>query len=256
MNNIRMVIKPEETQGDLIAALLEETERELDDPFIFSAVYDPQTSTLQLNCTRKNATYSIDKVVTTLFPRICDAPEEIHYMNAPLEKWLIQFKPSLHKLVEEVYPAYQNMYPDKQDLLSILFITVIKLYNKGYYLHKSLISRSFRNDLNCSIRKQKYFTDCASLDALMPNSDESLTLADTIADPENMEERVEYEDYVKYMFNLIKEEMLKHMSQLSFDMLMIQIQNKTIEPSTARMLRKMRDKFAPDYIPRPNRRKS
>lgn len=256
MHNIKMVIKPEETQGDFIAALLEETERELDDPFIFSAIYDPRTTTLKLNCTKKNAIYSINNVVATLFQRIVQHPDQIHYMNAPLEKWLIQFKPTLHQIVEGVYPAYCKLYPDKQDLLSMLFITVIKLYNKGYYLHKQLIKKSFVNDLNMSIRQQKHFTDCQSLDAPDPQSDGSITIGEKVADPTDIEEEIAYEDWVKYMFETIKKEMLQHMSQLSFDMMMIQIENKTIDPRTSKMLQKMRDKFGSDYIPRPNARRN
>lgn len=256
MHNIKMVIKPEETRGDFVAALLEETECELDDPFIFSAIYDPKTMTLKLNCTKKNAVYSINNVVATLFQRIVQQPEQIHYMNAPLEKWLIQFKPTLHQIVESVYPAYYKLYPDKQDLLSILFITVIKLYNKGYYLHKYLIRQAFIKDLNMSIRKQKHFTDCQSLDAPNSQTDPNLTIGDMIADPTDIEEELEYKDWVKYMFGMIKEEMLRQMSQLSFDMMMIQIENKTIDSRTSKMLAKMRDKFASDYKPRPNARRN
>lgn len=261
MHNIKMVIKPEETRGDFIAALLEETEHELDDPFIFSAIYDPRTTTLKLNCTKKNAIYSINNVVATLFQRIVQHPDQIHYMNAPLEKWLIQFKPTLHQIVEGVYPAYYKLYPDKQDLLSMLFVTVIKLYNKGYYLHKQLIKKSFVNDLNMSIRQQKHFTDCQSLDApdsqsAAQSDDNIILVGETIADPTDIEEEIEYQDWVKYMFEAVKEEMLQHMSQLSFDMMMIQIENKKIDSRTSKMLTKMREIFGSKYIPRPNARRN
>lgn len=256
MYNYLLVIKPDETLQDLLQELQEETSHELDDIFIFSAVYEPKKKLIKLNTTDENNTYSLGGPNISKFLETClSAPDETHYINAPLAKWIVQYRPMMCQLVEEAYPAYKKMYPEKDDLYSILGYTITYLYNKGYYLHKYIIKRSFINNLNHSIRKQKHFQDCASLDAPVFENG-STTLADTVPDRNDAITRFEEDEYNHFLFELIKEEMLKTMSQLSFDMILVQLESKTLTPASSKALSKMRAKFAPYNIPRPNARKN
>lgn len=253
MYNVKVVIKPEETFDDLVEELLSESNKKPDDRFIFSAIYEPKQNAISLNIAKTNNAYTARDVVKELFNRIQEAPEARHYLNAPLDKWLTQFRPSLISMVDSIYLQYEKCYPDKQDLLQILYESIIILYNKGYYLHKSLIFRSFVNRLNRSIRKSKHFTDTVSFES--PVKDEgNLTLADVIADENDSLSKYEEDDYTQFLFNEIKKIMLESMSQLSFDMLMIQLENKCIMPSSAKALMSVRKKIGSKYVPRPNRR--
>lgn len=252
MHNYVFVIKQEQTLSDLIEEISEETSCELDDIFIFSAMYNEKKHELRLNCTKNNNAYSMSHLMDWL-EECLTHPDETHYKNAPIEQWLIQFEPSLANLVEEVYPRYKKMYPDKNDLKSILYLSIMKLYDKGYYLHKFIIRKTFVNDLNRSIRKEKYFADKRSLDQPL-SSDNSFTLADVVPDKEDAIMTYEERDYSEYLFNLIKTEMLTKMSELSFDMILLQIQSKTITPNTAKVLRDLRKKFSPNTAKRRNRK--
>lgn len=256
MYSYLLVIKPDETLQDLLQELQEETSHELDDIFIFSAVYEPKKKLIKLNTTNENNTYSLSEPNITKFLETClSAPNNIHYINAPLAKWIVQYRPMMCQLVEEAYPTYKKMYPEKDDLYGILGYTITYLYNKGFYLHKYIIKRSFINNLNKSIRKQKHFQDCKSLDA--PICEEgAATLADIVPDSNDVITRFEEDEYNHFLFELIKEEMLKTMSQLSFDMILVQLESKTLTPASSKVLSKMRAKFAPYNIPRPNARKN
>ena len=256
MYSYSLVIKPDETLQDLLQELQEETSHELDDIFIFSAVYVPRKKLIKLNTTDENNTYSLSGPNMTKFLETClSAPDESHYINAPLAKWIVQYRPMMCQLVEEAYPAYKKMYPEKDDLYGILGYTITYLYNKGFYLHKYVIKKSFINNLNHSIRKQKHFQDCKSLDA--PLCEEgAATLADIVPDRNDVITRFEEDEYNHFLFELIKGEMLKTMSQLSFDMILIQLESKTLTPASSKALSKMRAKFAPYNIPRPNARKN
>lgn len=256
MYSYLLVIKPDETLQDLLQELQEETSHELDDIFIFSAVYEPKKKLLKFNSTDNNNTYSLSEPNMNKFLETClSAPDESHYINAPLAKWIVQYRPMMCQLVEEAYPVYKKMYPEKDDLYSILGYTITYLYNKGFYLHKYIIKRSFINNLNKSIRKQKHFQNCQSLDA--PAFEEgAITLADIVPDRNDAITRFEEDEYSHSLFELIKEEMLKTMSQLSFDMILVQLESKTLTPASSKALSKMRAKFAPYNIPRPNAHKN
>lgn len=256
MYSYSLVIKPDETLQDLLQELQEETSHELDDIFIFSAVYEPKKKLLKFNSTDNNNTYSLSGPNMSKFLQDCiSAPDESHYINAPLAKWIVQYRPMMCQLVEEAYPTYKKMYPEKDDLYGILGYTITYLYNKGFYLHKYIIKRSFINNLNKSIRKQKHFQDCKSLDA--PICEEgAATLADIVPDSNDVITRFEDDEYNHFLFELIKGEMLKTMSQLSFDMILVQLESKTLTPASSKALSKMRAKFAPYNIPRPNARKN
>ena len=183
-------------------------------------------------------------------------------MVPPLEIYLTTYKPMLYKMVNKAYPYYQRLIPDKDDLMSTLLLTIVKLHAKGYYLHNTLIYKCFTNDLNMEVRKIKHFTDCQSLDTPIGQDEDgkTITLGDKVECPVASEEaRQQFtyteRDYWEDMFERIKDAMLQDMSQLSFDRILIQLKSKTITTEVSRTLTRYRKEFNPTYIPRPRARK-
>lgn len=267
MYNINVVVKPDETVNDIIEQICLSENIEYDDPFAFSAIMVKDSeqenfSKLKINCIEpvEDNPFTPLTLIKTLFEK--PAKENgIRYVVAPLEQYLSIYKPMLLKMVNDVYPHYKNLIPDKEDIMSILYLTIVRLNHKGYYLHNHLIRKSFINELNMEVRKSKYFENVQSLDAQFGQDEEgsTLTLGDQLPCPVSTEiarEQMYYteEDYWQDMFEEIRAAMLEDMSQLSFDRIMIQIKSKTIETSTSRILSKYRQEFNPGYIPRPNRK--
>lgn len=251
MTNIKVVIKPEETLTDLLTELCDEANLGEDDLFCFSAIADKQGN-LKINIAPKEQNVNVytPRDIATYF---CKNWYEgiITYIQPQLEQWIQLFRPLLFSMVEKVYPVYQKLIPDKQDILSTLYEVIIILYNKGYYLHNRLIYSSLIHNLNKQIRKSKNFQDMKSFDEPISNRSDD-TLADVIPDPNSCLDILEDQEYWQSIFDTIKEEMLKEISQLSFDRILLQLEYKCVDTQTAKFIAKYRQKYNPNYIPRPN----
>lgn len=233
-----------------------------DDHFAFSAIMtkDPKDQNqriLKINClSTDDNPYTPTTLIDAL--RTPAQSADTHYVVPPLELWLSTFRPLLHKMVNKAFPYYQRCIPDKEELMCILNLCVVCLYDQGYYLHNNLIYRSFINQLNKEVRKLKHFTDVVSLDEEIVQEDgRSVTRLEQLEDPitsEQSHEQFHYtvKDHREDMFNKIKDTMLKDMSQLSFDRILIQLKSKTITSDTSRKIQKYRQMFNPNDPARPN----
>lgn len=265
IQNYKVLIKPEETQSDLIAEICDDLSISADEPFAFSAIETITTNNLteiKVNCLipHKSNPYTPTTLINSLFSCTPAGKSHTRYVQPPLDQWLNLFTPLLHKMVHKAYPFYQKLFT-QSELLSTLYLTVVKLYKKNYYLHNTLIYRSFINELNMEVRHIKRHQDDLSIDTEVGHDteDNPLTIGDTLIDQQATDEANELthytlQDYWQDMFEAIKAVMLDDMSQLSFDRIMIQIQSRTITPQVSRQLKKYRELFNPDYIPRPNAR--
>jgi len=257
MRNVNVLVKPQETIGDIIAQICTIEKLRPDEHFAFSAIMtrDAQEGyrQLKINCLPEDNPHTPQSLITTLFDQTDRNPQ---YVTPPLEQFLTVFRPMLYKMVNKAHPYYQKLIPDKEDMLSILFLSVVELHNKDYYLHNTLIYKAFINNLNKEIRKIKSFQDIKSLDEPLSSEDgEGSSLIDLIQDPEaHLFTEQSDEDYRRELFETIKAAMLKDMSQLSFDRILIQLKSQTIDTPTSRILSKYRTMFNPDFIPRPNAR--
>lgn len=267
MTNVNVLIKPEETQNDIIAEICDDCGIGPNEHFAFSAIMTPDKEDdgyyhLKINCLNPMSEnpFTPRDLVKNLLSKP-EPPNKVRYVQPPIEQWLTVFRPLLMKMVTKVHPRYENLIPDREELVSLLYLTVMKLYNQGYYLHQTLIQKSFVNELNMECRKLKGLAITDSLDAPIGEDDDGkpMTLLDQIADPESSAwaDRAKHyteEDYWDDMFERIKARMLEDMSELQFDRILIQLKSMTIDRSTSYKLDKYRQIFNPNYTPRPNRK--
>lgn len=146
MQNYKVLIKPEETQADLVAEICDDLSISFDEPFAFSAIEAPTKeglSELKVNCLVPQRTnpYTPASLITSLFS--CTPQKSgVRYVQPPIDQWLVLFQPALHKMVSKAYPFYNKLFT-KDELMSTLYFSITKLYKKGYYLHNNLVYRSF-----------------------------------------------------------------------------------------------------------------
>ena len=272
MRNLKVTVSVKESCGDLIRKLSDlEGTHPTNSPFCFSAIMTKdkeevgkeQTYTIKFNILvaprEKSNVFTITEIAQKLYFNHKE-DENITYVMPPLETYMSVFKPNLYNMVNKAYKHYANLIPDKEELMAILMYSLVKLYNKGYYLHNSLIYKSFINELNMEIRKLKYHENDISIDEQVNSEEGTTTVGDLIPDQEEtFKAYSQYHytdiDYWEEMFNFIKKDMLKEMSQLSFDRILKQLETKTIDNRTAKLLMKYREKYNPDYSPRPNRKR-
>lgn len=265
ITNHTVLIKPEETAADIMYEICDDLNIGLNEPFAFSAIISPDKDNkecykLKINCINppEDNPYTPMELVSYLY-RQEPTSSGARYIQPPLEQWLQIFQPFLMTLVTRVHPRYERLIPDRDEMVSLLYVTIVKLYNKGYYLHQTLIKKTFVNDLNMECRKLKHLQNIESLDASIGQDDDgkNITLYDQISDTDSTEwakQALVYtvEDYKSDLFDTIKARMLEDMSELAFDRILIQLKSGTVDRSTSYKLDKYRQIFCPGYVPRPN----
>ena len=265
MTNVKVLIKPDETQQDIIAEICDECNIKPNEPFAFSAIIapdakDPEYQYLKINCIEpaKVNPYTPASLIQKLYS-IKPSSSGVRYVQAPLEQWLQVFRPFMSKLVTKVHPRYRLLMPERDDLVSILSLVICRLYNQGYYLHQTLIKKSFINELNmqCRVLKNDLLTD--SLDASVGQDDDGkdITLLETIPDKESTDwarNSVQYteKDYWDDVFEKLKAAMLEDMPEFQFNRILTQLKTNTVDRSTSYKLDKYRQIFNTGYTPRPN----
>lgn len=243
MHSITISVDQEDTTASVIKKIYEQEGIKEDTFFGFSCLLKP--GQLKINCLDEDNPYTPRTMIEELYKK---PKKDIMYVVAPLEQYFIVFRPMLHKMISKVYPVYCKAIPEKEEMMSILSLTIVQLYNKGYYLHNNLIFKSFICALNMHIRKSKKFQDANSLDQNMGSNEDGteLLLSDFIADEAATEEAHNLTHYTEKdlkqdVFEYVKKKMLESMSQLSFDRIMIQIKSNTIDSTTSERLRKYRE---------------
>lgn len=261
MTNVNVLIKPDETVLDIIAEICDECGIGPNEPFAFSAIVapdkqDPEFSRLKINCIepQKDNPYTVELLVRKLFVSARPSPTGVKYIQPPIEQWLTVFRPLLMRIVARTHPRYERLIPDREELISIIFLVVMRLYNQGYYLHQTLIQKSFVNELNMECRKLKGLAKTDSLDAPIGEDDDGkeITLLDQIADPEPSPFEYTDDDYWATMYERIKSRMIDDMGEFAFNRIMLQLRTHTVDTKTSRILDEYRQLFNPGYVPRPN----
>jgi hypothetical protein len=265
MTNFTVLIKPDETKVDLITEICDDYNVGPNEPFAFSAIMTPDKTDKDYYKLKINSIIPIEDnpyTPTELCNLLYNAKisdNGVRYVQPPLEQWLDAFNPLLMTIINTVHPRYERLIPEFDEMVSIMYYTIVYLYRKGYYLHKTLIQKAYINSLNMEVRKLKNSDLVDSLDRTVGEDDDGkkLTLLDQICDPEATEwarQNTTYtqEDYWNDMYERIKSRMLQDMSELQFDRILIQLKTNTIDRSTSYKLDKYRQIFNPNYIPRPN----
>lgn len=262
MHNLKVVVRECDSAADTIRSIADKTNIHPDDPFAFSCIMtrdskDNSIFNIKINMLEDNNPYSITELISKLYKQDV---KDIMYVVPPLEQYVDVYRPLLCKMVNKAYKVYANLIPEKEELMGILMLQIVQLYNKGYYLHNNLIYKSFINACNMEIRKLKYHDNDISMDEVVSSKEGDVSLHDMIADPgSSYDAHSQYhyteEDYWHDVFELIKDNMLKEMSKLSFDRILFQLQNKCVDNQTSKILMKYREKFNPGLVLRPNRKK-
>jgi hypothetical protein len=264
MTNHNVLIKPDETEADIVAEICDDCLIGPDEPFAFSALMkpneDPGYFDLRINCVEPSEEnpYTVRQLIHNIISAKA-SNTGVRYVQPPFEQWLTIFRPLLMKMVTKAHPRYERLIPERDELISILYLTVTKLYHKGYYLHQTLIYRSFINDLNLEVRKLKNDTITDSLDAELSEDDEGkpITLLDQLIDQDATDSSTQLttytsDDYWDDMYQKLRARMLQDMPEWQFNRILLQLKTNTIDRQTSYLLDKYRQEFNPGYTPRPN----
>ena len=164
----------------------------------------------------------IAEIVETLEKSRYDTKYIIGYKQPDIELMLELYHPLIHKLVIEQCNRWSCL--EYEDAYSMCQLTALRLYRKGYYIHKSLLRKSFNNDVLMSLRhrKNEHLVSLEQRIKVSANGDDNdVTLADMLPD-KNLELQLEQEDtkeIIALIFAEVKDIIVDKIGERQFDQL-------------------------------------
>lgn len=147
----------------------------------------------------------------------------ICFGQPPIDIIVPLYQPMIQKMATRLQTQWKQFEFD--DLVAIGNKVMVELYNKGYYLNKSLIWTSFNNDILVQCRKFKYQPITVSIYDKVKSDvkvdSEELTYGDMIEDESYIEEREQEDEQQleKYVFEQVKEIIIDKIGQRQWDKL-------------------------------------
>lgn len=132
--------------------------------------------------------YIASLVQYDLLYRVPDNKGVIGYINPPIELYMRTCDPLVYNICDRFHKTWSMIEMD--DLVQYCRLSIMKLYNKGLYLHPNLVARTFYNDMMMVLRRNPIRTDIDSLDEIAydNNDDNSIALVDQLEDPVALEQ--------------------------------------------------------------------
>lgn len=191
----------------------------------------------------------IDGILQSISEQRNVAQRVLDYKQPSLDVMLQVYQPLINKLAREQHERWQHL--EYEDLVSMCQLTMVKLYNKGYYVHKSLLTRSFQHDVLLMLRGQPYNPDLVSIEQPMPDTgDEQLTVGDTIRDISQEERQVDEEDRAMFdsLFQAVKRIVVTLYGERQFDQLLREYGNKHTTDWSRRRMQRIKSYFSDNHI--------
>lgn len=171
----------------------------------------------------------------------------IGYMNPPLEQILIAFDPLIQKLSYEESQRWRSIEYD--DAYQMCRLVLIELYRRGYYIHKTLLRKAYRNYILAQLRRDIDKPDIISLTSISHKGEgdsEDLTFGDMIQDKaldEELEEQERHE-VSRSIFEQVRDLIIMLIGEREFDQLMRQYSSGNTDNRTQKKMYDIKNKLS------------
>lgn len=188
----------------------------------------------------------IVEIYTTLIKSTKCTSRIIGYKQPAFCIMLKLYTPLIRTLAKNQCTRWSSL--EYEDAVSICQLTMLKLYKKGYYLHKHLLEKSFNNAILMSLRKDKFAPEIVSLDeiAYTSENDKQITLVDMLEDTQAklQQEEKEYEEYITTIFLKMKEFIVDMIGERQFEQLFRDYANKHTTTWSRKTMQKIKKEIA------------
>ena len=167
----------------------------------------------------------------------------IAYAQPPLNILCDAMSPLVYSLANEQLHHWKHM--ELEDLVQRCYCTLCELYNKGYYIHKSLLRESYKNSIISYLRANPVTQDnTISFDDPICADEDSLSVLDTISDS-FYDEISEYETDIaeKELYEHVREWIIDRIGKEAYDKLVYEYANKKVSSNTSHLKRKLINKL-------------
>ena len=158
------------------------------------STFDEFVITINISQTSEYNTLDVSKVCDDIFNKLYDEITRssetyvIGYQQPPLNIIVQIYEPLVKNLATKMFTRWSGLRLEYEDLFQDCYIVLIDLYNKGYYIHKSLLEKSYNNYILMKLRGYRGMPDILSLNAPVINTDDKMIMLDTVADVKQEEE--------------------------------------------------------------------
>lgn len=183
------------------------------------------------------------RIITTM---LCTQKTMI-YDQPSLDIMIEMYTPYVHKLAHEQYSHWTFL--EYEDLVQMCYLSMTKLYSKGYYLNRHLLRTTYIRDVLLSIRKDKTEYDIISIDNKY-GKDESLSISDTLEDTKFSNDRAQDEHIaeIMYIFAEVKDMIIDEIGERRFEQLFNEYKNKVTTTNGQQTMFRLKRNFAKNNI--------
>lgn len=173
--------------------------------------------------------------------------EHTIFGQPPVEILLTVLEPMIYKCANRLYVKWPGKFT-LDDLLQECRLLIIELHRRGYYIHRSLVWQSLRNNIECKLRKgKKYKIESLNRVVTFNNTNDiAITLEETIPDEkqdiadDNDTRQLLYDDALKLLEEIIGKRQL--------DQLLREYGDKTTTNRARIQVNKLKKQFADEGI--------
>lgn len=167
------------------------------------------------------------------------------YCQPDVEVMMRVYEPLLRKAARNACEQWTGT--EYEDALSSAYLVMLRLYRRGYYVHKRLFLRAYNNEILMQLRHKRREPPTISLDTIVENDDNDVTTyANIIPDEQyniRMEEREE-RDLMASIAYTLKQLLLQYMTEREYDELLRDYGQGHTTNASRRRLSRIKDKFA------------
>ena len=204
-----------------------------------------------LSQTDENNTLKSSDVVSEILEiiskhRRSDKTKVIGYRQPNLDLIIKLLDPLVKKLASYENRKWRQFEYD--DLCQMCRLVITELYNKGYYIHKSVVQKSFENYVLMQLRPERNKPAIVSIDDILCTGKgddmEKVRLVDTIADDYEEQEKESFDNEVTMkIFEEVKDIIIDLVGERRFDQLFRDYSNRHTTTQTRKMMNKIKDYF-------------
>jgi hypothetical protein len=171
----------------------------------------------------------------------------IGYKQPCIEIMLEVFDPLVNKLAKLQFDRWKQY--THEDLCQMCRLVMIKLYRKGYYIHKVLLQKAFNNYILVSLRPERNAPVIVSFEDTfyksMKSDSETILFADTIADTsiEEEQENTRITEAEAAIFEEVKNIVIELVGERQWRELVRDYSNKHTSTRTRKLMNKVKTHF-------------
>lgn len=167
----------------------------------------------------------ISEVRKIFIDTVSEKQKIVGYHQPDIVLMLKLFDPIVRRLAVEQSDRWNKI--EYEDAYSMCRLCMFELYQKGYYIHKDLLRKSFNNKILMSLRSVKDEPFIVSFENLIVH-DEDVSFADILEDKETIyqQEDAEEQEELMCLFNKVKAFCIDIMGKRQFEQLFNEYANK------------------------------